>query len=185
MARDEASRQEHLSVARLGHESAFRLGAPSAAELIGFSTGLGDGRYRSWWGLDAAGEPVALVVDFDLLYVREWEELFFERLGPGPLAHPRLNQLDLQCELLDVWESQRIDRRTTVSVRYSSADVVRLSSAEWAMVDAGGRLIPTQMSEHREQLFGRWGRLRLLQAATPFPAGARLRLSLNGGTRPL
>jgi hypothetical protein len=41
------------------------------------------------------------------------------------------------------------------------------------------------MSEHREQLFGRWGRLRRLQAATPFPAGARLRLSLNGGTRPL
>lgn len=185
LAQDEESRQALVATARPAQESAFKLGPPSAAELVGFATGPGHGRYRSWWGLDAAGEPAALVVDFDLLYVRDWEELFFERLGPGPLAHPRLSELDLQCELLDVWESERIDRRTTVSVRYSSADVVRLSSADWAVVDAGGRLIPTQLSESREQLFGRWGRLRRLQAATPFPTGARLRLSLNGATRPL
>lgn len=185
LSQDEAARQARIATARPGHESAFKLGPPLASELVGFSSGPGAGRYRSWWGLDAAGEPVALVVDFDVLYVREWEELFFERLGPGPLAHPRLSELDLQCELLDVWESHRIDRRTTVALRYSSADVVRLSGAEWAVVDASGRLIPTQLSEHREQLYGRWGRLRRLQAATPFPPGARLRLSLHGATRPL
>jgi len=185
LAQDEASRQARVAAARAAQESAFKLGPPSAAELVGFSVGPGHARYRSWWGLDAAGGPAALVLDFDVLYVRDWEEFFFERLGPGPLEHPRLAALDFQCELLDVWESERIDRHTTVSVRYSSADVVRLSSAEWAVVDAGGRLIPTQLSEHREQVFGRWGRLRRLQAATPFPPGARLRLSLHGAARPL
>jgi hypothetical protein len=32
-----------------------------------FSSGLGDGSFGSFWGLDAEGEPVTLVTDFELL----------------------------------------------------------------------------------------------------------------------
>lgn len=32
-----------------------------------FSSGWGDGSYPSFWGLDAAGEPVLLMTDFDVL----------------------------------------------------------------------------------------------------------------------
>jgi hypothetical protein len=32
-----------------------------------FSSGLGDGSYQSFWGLDARGEPTSLVTDFGLL----------------------------------------------------------------------------------------------------------------------
>ena len=124
-------------------------------------------------------------LDEDGNVVREWEDLSFPLHGGGLLMHPRLTELDLKCELLDVWESQRIDKSTTVSVRYSSADISRALSAEWAVVDANGAVIPTELAEHAEQPFGRWGRLRRLQAAAPFPEGARLRLSVRTGTRPL
>ncbi|TIO99292.1 MAG: DUF4241 domain-containing protein, partial [Mesorhizobium sp.] len=32
-----------------------------------FDTGYGDGSYRSFWGLDAAGEPLLLMTDFEVL----------------------------------------------------------------------------------------------------------------------
>lgn len=32
-----------------------------------FDTGFGDGTYRSFWGLDAAGEPLLLMTDFEVL----------------------------------------------------------------------------------------------------------------------
>ncbi|MDX8467818.1 DUF4241 domain-containing protein [Mesorhizobium sp. VK23B] len=32
-----------------------------------FDTGFGDGAYRSFWGLDAAGEPLVLMTDFEVL----------------------------------------------------------------------------------------------------------------------
>lgn len=32
-----------------------------------FDTGFGDGGYRSFWGLDATGEPVLLMTDFEVL----------------------------------------------------------------------------------------------------------------------
>lgn len=37
------------------------------ANIAMFASGLGDGSYSAWWGLDAAGEPAMLVADFGLL----------------------------------------------------------------------------------------------------------------------
>jgi hypothetical protein len=184
-SRNAEAREELVNSARGDTRDVFVLGPASAAEVVGFSTGFGDGWYRSWWGLDAADAPVALVADFHLLAVREWVDLEFPLRGPGPVAHPRLTELDLKCELLEVWESRRIDRSTTVSVRYSASDALRATSAEWRVVDAHGTVIPTQVDELPDDPFGRWGRLRRLQAAEPFPEGARLRLSVRTGTRPL
>ncbi|KQX92225.1 DUF4241 domain-containing protein [Variovorax sp. Root473] len=42
----------------------YPLGAGSANNVLIFSAGWGDGSYPSFWALDAAGEPVALVTDF-------------------------------------------------------------------------------------------------------------------------
>jgi hypothetical protein len=42
----------------------YPLGAGSANNMLIFSSGWGDGNYPSFWALDAAGEPVALVTDF-------------------------------------------------------------------------------------------------------------------------
>jgi hypothetical protein len=36
-------------------------------EIAIFRSGLGDGSYTSYWGLDETGEPVTLVTDFDLV----------------------------------------------------------------------------------------------------------------------
>ncbi|TIV65319.1 MAG: DUF4241 domain-containing protein, partial [Mesorhizobium sp.] len=35
--------------------------------VVMFDTGYGDGSYRSFWGLDAAGEPLLLMTDFEVL----------------------------------------------------------------------------------------------------------------------
>lgn len=42
----------------------YPLGAGTANNVLIFSSGWGDGSYPSFWALDAAGEPVALVTDF-------------------------------------------------------------------------------------------------------------------------
>ena len=39
----------------------------SGLNIVVFSTGLGDGFYDSFWGLDAAGHPACLVTDFGIL----------------------------------------------------------------------------------------------------------------------
>jgi len=63
-------------------------GAPS---LCAFSSGIGDGVYASWWGLDDAGTAVALYLDFDLLTELETDDAEFELpLGRGELANPVL-----------------------------------------------------------------------------------------------
>jgi hypothetical protein len=38
--------------------------SPAGGNCIMFGTGLGDGEYASYWGEDAAGEPLCLVTDF-------------------------------------------------------------------------------------------------------------------------
>ena len=44
----------------------------AGANLVAFSTGVGDGLYASYFGLDAEGRPVSLVTDFSLF---EFEEM--------------------------------------------------------------------------------------------------------------
>jgi hypothetical protein len=39
----------------------------SGANVIGFTSGFGDGGYPSWFGLDADGEPLVLLTDFGIL----------------------------------------------------------------------------------------------------------------------
>lgn len=43
----------------------------NAGNVAMFASGLGDGMYSAWWGLDAAGEPAMLVADFGLLDTEE------------------------------------------------------------------------------------------------------------------
>ncbi len=39
----------------------------TGANVIGFSSGFGDGAYPSWFGLDAGGAPIVLLTDFAIL----------------------------------------------------------------------------------------------------------------------
>jgi hypothetical protein len=39
----------------------------SGANVIGFTSGFGDGGYPSWFGLDADGKPLVLLTDFGIL----------------------------------------------------------------------------------------------------------------------
>ena len=39
----------------------------SGANVIAFSSGFGDGAYPTWFGLDATGEPLVVLTDFEIL----------------------------------------------------------------------------------------------------------------------
>lgn len=45
----------------------------SGRNVIAFTSGWGDGAYASYWALDGAGQPVCLVIDFDLFTKAEWK----------------------------------------------------------------------------------------------------------------
>jgi hypothetical protein len=47
--------------------------ATSGRNLVAFTSGWGDGTYTSYWALDAAGQPVCLVTDFDVFNKAEWK----------------------------------------------------------------------------------------------------------------
>ncbi len=52
------------------HAGDWVMHTPSAASrgnIAMFASGLGDGLYRAYWGLDDAGNPAMLVADFDLV----------------------------------------------------------------------------------------------------------------------
>lgn len=70
--------------------------------LLGFSSGLGDGAYPSYWGLDAAGRLCCLVTDFGLLVEQVKGKATFrisEWLGRA-LEHPDLLRIGLKVRVL-------------------------------------------------------------------------------------
>jgi hypothetical protein len=57
------------------------------------SSGLGDGFYSAFWGLDVEGAPTYLVVDFDLLVVPIWESFELDLpLRRGRVTAPLLEK---------------------------------------------------------------------------------------------
>lgn len=48
--------------------------ASTGANLVAFKSGAGDGAYPAYWGLDAKGKPVVLMIDFGLLDARDGED---------------------------------------------------------------------------------------------------------------
>jgi hypothetical protein len=56
-----------LAVARDRHWSNAVLDPDMGLNMVLFPSGIGDGRYASYWGFDAAGRLVGLVTDFKLL----------------------------------------------------------------------------------------------------------------------
>ena len=63
------------------------------------SSGLGDGFYSSFWGLDASGQPAVLLVDFDLLIVPIWESFDLE----FPLKRGRIDAPVLEKTGATAW----------------------------------------------------------------------------------
>ncbi|MCB9763855.1 MAG: DUF4241 domain-containing protein [Alphaproteobacteria bacterium] len=65
--RDDAGLRAKISPWVRGPAGCWFFDAGSAScHLAWFSSGLGDGRYGAWWGLDATDEPVTLLVDLAL-----------------------------------------------------------------------------------------------------------------------
>jgi len=58
------------------------------------SSGWGDGAYPVYWGVDAQGRPVQLVVDY-LVLSRALESELVLPWADGPLPHPDLNEAGL------------------------------------------------------------------------------------------
>ena len=76
---ERAAEQMHASYVHTREWAMVEL--PGQLNLALFSSGLGDGAYPSYWGLDAGEKPVILLTDFGLLDAPE-------ELRPGKAAKP-------------------------------------------------------------------------------------------------
>jgi Protein of unknown function (DUF4241) len=84
-------------------EWAERVFDEKGGNLIAFSSGYGDGRYPSYWGLDANDEPVCLVTDFNILIDHPGVSFFLPgafRRPPGEVRHRALDLTDLVMEVI-------------------------------------------------------------------------------------
>ena len=66
----------------------------SGGNLLAFTSGYGDGRYASYWGLDSKGEPVCLVTDFNMLVERPYVNFFLSGVFSRPAGEVRHRALD-------------------------------------------------------------------------------------------
>jgi hypothetical protein len=71
----------------------YPLGEGTPNNIVMFASGWGDGSYPSYWALDAAGEPVALVTDFMIMQGGDGrseedkrDEAYLASLAPDKLA---------------------------------------------------------------------------------------------------
>lgn len=80
-----------LDAARLGPSANAKRYERDGHVVFVFSSGVGDGLYDGYWGLDARGNPAAFCLDFDLLVrdVTEDVELSLP-LARGAVDHPAL-----------------------------------------------------------------------------------------------
>lgn len=71
---------------------------PDAPEAcVTCHSGWGDGFYVSWWGLDAQGEPVCLVTDFEVMVVARYATMELPLpLARGALVHPLSDSLGVR-----------------------------------------------------------------------------------------
>jgi hypothetical protein len=75
----------------------------TGGNLIAFSSGYGDGRYPSYWGLDGKDEPVCLVTDFNILIDHPSVSFFLPsafRRPPGEVRHRALDLTDMVMEVI-------------------------------------------------------------------------------------
>ncbi|VTR96275.1 Putative uncharacterized protein OS=Streptomyces pristinaespiralis ATCC 25486 GN=SSDG_04266 PE=4 SV=2: DUF4241 [Gemmata massiliana] len=103
------------------------LAEKTGGNLIAFSSGYGDGRYPSYWGLDERGDAVCLVTDFGLLV--DHPGVSFSLTGafcrpPGEVRHRALELADLVMEIIP---GQSADRSIIVGFLGPKADSANAS----------------------------------------------------------
>ena len=120
-----------------------------------FSSGWGDGFYTSWWGLNAAGEVVELVTDFELLVepISQYVEL------PSPLPRGRFDHALLREQEISA-RVPLLSRRTLIlggkGERTRGAD------------DHNGRETPPQILASRSTVSGNFSTILMSRLAWAF-----------------
>lgn len=141
------------------HTWSHHTAAVGGANVVMFSSGIGDGFYASWWGLDEAGAPAELVTDFETLVGSTSETIELDLPLPrGRFRHPLL-------ERHGVVMSVPLLSRTTVTLGGSGAARVELSDGS-----------PVEMNWQGGERVYRWER--------PKPT-AKLRIHVMTGVKPL
>lgn len=108
-----AIRKKRFASVALGGES---------GTLVAFTTGVGDGVYASYWGLDAKGRPMMLVTDFGLLERREDEDEDDEREDEDEMD----DDDDMDLDELEEW----LERRAPAAAESAPAASPLLPRAE-------------------------------------------------------
>jgi Protein of unknown function (DUF4241) len=142
---------------------AATLGTPNA---VAFSSGFGDGSYCAWWGLDADGAVVALVIDFDILSDPVFAVVTLPRfpsLPLGPIETP-----ETEAAGLVIARIAEVPALETAGPTFE----VTTPDAQLSVVDAQGATLMVNSS----RMGGRWAFTGAGEGALPADAGLRIEL---------
>ena len=124
---DEATSDAWLAAAHGVDTWTWLVAELGPANVVMFSSGWGDGFYRSYWGLDADDRIVELVTDFDVLLETTYERVELPLPLPrGRVAHPTLvaHGVSLTTPLLLSRTAVTIDGRPDVTLVLSDGSPV-------------------------------------------------------------
>jgi hypothetical protein len=106
---EEAATEELLAILEASPATRAEALGPSVAAVrhvvgdrvvFAFSSGYGDGIYPAYWGLDDAGEPVALCLDFELLITTETVDVVLPwPLGRGAVSDSALRDAGIEARV--------------------------------------------------------------------------------------
>lgn len=169
-----------------GPGQSFYIGTSAdTANLIGFSTGMGDGNYAVWYGLNESEQPICMAIDFDILYEEDNRVCILPMPLCGEVVLPDFKDVDLRFEVIDKWKSRPYDHTKMLAFKYSLSPSAMLHQLEFQMVDAQGQLLATTKSEIDPRDLERKGRLVLLEATSLFPKGCCLKILMKSGVKAL
>lgn len=131
------------------------------ANIVMFSSGIGDGLYTSWWGHDASGRIVELVTDFEVLIGPLYERFELSLpLARGRVRHPLL-----------------VEHGVTMRAPWLSGSTAILGGKSFARVELGdGSPVEVQRKSY--------GAVRRYSWKPP-GAGVRLVVAVMVGIKPL
>jgi hypothetical protein len=142
----------------------------TGANVVEFSSGMGDGAYASYWGLDDAGEPCCLVTDFGILIegLEGQADFLLTDCLDGAPDHPDLKRIGLTVRVRIVKGPPLV-----VRVEHKGGDCQPSIDNEGQPVRSG---VYTGRGDR-----GTWE----FKPEGPLRPDARLRLTYSLGSRPM
>ena len=156
----------------------------NAAAACGFSSGQGDGSYTCYGGYAADGTLVNLTLDFDTLWIDDYEIMELKDFSPGEKTHDFLKKANLRLRFEDRWRSKPLNAGDIV-LRIESEVPFFYRDLAFILHDGRGNEIPSKADKIETRDGGRTILMLKWDAIAEGGQIQKISLSVPGGQRKL